>query len=174
MFQICWKKWMCQSSPFKHPSVKKPKEVHTYPSTSHLIQTMGSCFSQESRRLHERLDEYDDDFLEDERDHIIEEKSSNWLEQTTSSGAGEPSMNLEKESFTQNRSDSMEYDWSIPLSESEPSPETSSFFEDMSFSLSSPSGLQNSSIGVGVHQVWAQGRARWRSRWCLELVHLSI
>ncbi len=107
---------------------------------------MGSCFSQESRRLHERLDEYDDDFLEDGRDLGVEEKTLQWLEQATSISAGEPSMKPQKESFTQSRSDLAEYDWTITASESEPSPATSSFFEDIPFSLSSPSGLQNSSI----------------------------
>lgn len=106
---------------------------------------MGACFSQESRRLHERLDEYEDDYFLEDEDRIVEDKNSKWLEQKSSSVGGEPNATLEKADFDRSHPTLPEYDWTIPASESEPPPTTGSF-EDLSFSLSSPSDLQNSSI----------------------------
>jgi WD40 repeat protein len=125
---------------------------------------MGACFSQEGRRLHERLDEYDDDYfskaescdsVEEKNDDdyfskaescdSVEEKNSRCLGENISSIGNQPDVRLENEKFEQSRRNFPECDWTIPSSESEPSPTTSAF-EDISFSLSSPSSLQNASM----------------------------
>ena len=88
--------------------------------------------------MHERLDEYDDDsFFEGKNRSSVNEKKLGWLEDDRSSS---DSIQLEHENSKQNRGN-----WTLPVSESEPLPTTSAF-QDISFSLSSPSDLQNSSI----------------------------
>ena len=98
---------------------------------------MGGCFSQESRRLHERLHEYDDD-----DDDFFE--VGNCDLNKNSKGVASASRMVTKK-FGQNHQNLLEPNWSIPSSGSEPSP-TSSAFEGISFSLSSPSSLHNHSV----------------------------
>ena len=106
---------------------------------------MGACFSPEGRRLHERLDEYDDDYFSKAgSSNSVEEKNPMWLRKKFSSIGKQPTVRLEIEKFEQSRRNFPEDPWTIPSSESEPSPSTSAF-EDVSFSLSSPWSLQNAS-----------------------------
>lgn len=107
---------------------------------------MGACFSQEGRRLHERLDEYDDDcFFQAENQNSIKEKNQRWLGKKMGFVDTKTALRLENKEFERNRQDLPEYDWTIPSSESEPSP-LSTAFDDITFSLSSPSSLQNKPI----------------------------
>lgn len=101
---------------------------------------MGGCFSHDSRRMHQRLDEYDDDcFFGVENRSIVTDTSPGWLGETLNQKVD---IQQENDNDQEKRNHSFpEYNWAIPASESEPLPATRSF-EDLTFSLSSPPTVQ--------------------------------
>ena len=75
---------------------------------------MGSCFSQEGRRRHERLYErYDDYFFELEKQDSVKEKNSKWLDNEIGSSTRTATIQGSSEQFAPNRQNSLEDHWTL-------------------------------------------------------------
>ena len=75
---------------------------------------MGSCFSQEGRRRHERLYERNDDyFFELEKQDSVKEKNSKWLDNEIGSSTRTATIQGSSEQFAPNRQNSLEDHWTL-------------------------------------------------------------
>uniref|UniRef100_A0A7S4EQY9 Anaphase-promoting complex subunit 4-like WD40 domain-containing protein n=1 Tax=Pseudo-nitzschia australis TaxID=44445 RepID=A0A7S4EQY9_9STRA len=108
---------------------------------------MGTCFSQEGRKFHERLHEYDDDyFIKVEKRNSIDENETRWWRNRSGSIASNSTAMLTSHGCETSPSKLPVDHWTKQTSEREPSHLTTDAFEDISFSLSSPPSLHNISL----------------------------